>query len=569
MYIKNLNIILLYFILFDKLKSICLIKNKQFFINNIKNNKSLLIRSKPKKTNVKTKISNISIRKINKPLFLFDKLKKCVFFFRYLKNNKDDEKFLEDIILNINDLNKIKQLSNNNKNKELKKENIKKVLLYAIFSRVNFKIINCLSYLIKHFEIDKKIIGSIFNEISEQIKEKKYAENFLTLHFFLLKNEDIEIFSMINILDFFKTKQKILETIENIKKKIYEECVNDLLRKKIERYNLFCERKKIKFDLNDAMKKVELNLKEDLYFNYDNDLLKIFDKKISIKKMKRSDTLEEKLNIPIEEKIDENLETPDDENLKVLKETYEELQHFKESIIQYIEEDQDFFYFDDENNIKKETNNEYNKEEELKMQKNIDDYIEKYTKDFNKSIEQLKNHFIDQADLNFKNFLNNLKLNNIEIKRRETKISNNEIATFELKKLNKSDENLNITNDLIYERLRIKLIYYIQKIEYIKFKYQYDIINEKFPMNKNEKTVLDVLKYGYKIVVCPDIDNSIFQKEHMKETNKPNKTNDIILQQKKKYFDFKCHECNYYIFNTNNKESSEKIKVCPQCNTKI
>ncbi|CRG99793.1 conserved Plasmodium protein, unknown function [Plasmodium relictum] len=568
MYFKNLNIILLYFILFEKLKSICLIKNKQFFINNIKNNKSLLTRSKQKKINIKTKFTIISFRKINKTLFLFDKLKNCIFFYRYLKNSKD-ERFFEDVILNMNDLMKIKQLSNNKKNKELEKESIKKLLIHAIFSRVNFKIINSLSYLIKHFEIDKELIGSIFNEISEKVKEKKFAENFLTLHFFLLKDEDIQIFSIINIIDFFKTKQNALETIQRIKSRIYEECVNDIIRKKIERYNLFCERKKIKFNLIDAMKKVELNLKDDLYFNYDDDLLKIFEKKINIEKMKRNDSLREKLNIPLEEKIDENLDIPDDENLKELKETYEELQNFKDSIFQFIEEDQDFFYYDDQTNINKETNKKFNEEEELKMQKSIDDYIHKYTKDFNKSIEQFKNDFIEQADLNFKNFVNNLKLDDIEKKRKGINFSNSEITNFELKKLNKSDEDLKITNDLIYERLRIKLIYYIQKIEYIKFKYQYEIINEKFPINKNEKTVLDILKYGYKIVVCPEVDNSIFQKEQIKETNTSNKTNDILSIQKKKYFDFKCHECEYYIFNTNDKESTEKIKVCPQCNTKI
>lgn len=46
----------------------------------------------------------------------------------------------------------------------------------------------------------------------------------------------------------------------------------------------------------------------------------------------------------------------------------------------------------------------------------------------------------------------------------------------------------------------------------MKYMHQYEILNERYPINKNEKTILDLLKYGYKIDVSPDVDNSMFKK---------------------------------------------------------
>ncbi|EWC78807.1 hypothetical protein C923_00576 [Plasmodium falciparum UGT5.1] len=555
-------------------------------------------------------------------------------------------------------------------------------------------------------------VHSILNQISEKVKEKKDAENYLALHLFLLKDENItmkyknhmnnmksvtfflrspQIYrkrfkrSRIKNVSFKKKQKKPLFLFENLKKgfsflgfwrnqydqsigktsncilsyeRIYEECVGDLIRKKIERYNLYCEKKKIKFHMKDAIKKMEINMKDDdLYFNYHYDeLLRCFTMKLNIERNNKNiirsnyDNINNDIsidkdmymnnpidvninNISLDEKIKEQFENPDDENLKELKDTYEQFQLFNDNIIKYIEEDQPLYNINDNSNINDNNNNintmknkqkikdtynddddyDYEKEEDLVIQKNIDDYIYKNTIGMNKSLEEFKNQFIEQADIEFQNFLSNVNLDqhgrvksNDEntkstehIKNKNTinkgydteliqnqmennfikknidnnisnDISNNEINIIKLKKLNQSDEDINLTSDLIYERLRTKVLWYIQKIEYLKFKYQYDIINEQYPIIKNEKTVLDLLNYGYKIVMSPDVDNSLFEKTKIDSIpNEKDKNNQMENQKNKKYFYFKCRDCDYHLFNTSDKEVSEKISVCPQCKTKV
>ncbi|SOV20882.1 conserved Plasmodium protein, unknown function [Plasmodium sp. DRC-Itaito] len=612
----------------------------------------------------RSRIKNVSLKKEKKPLFLFENLKKGFSFLGFWRN-KYDQKYIDDVTSNINNLIRIKQVTQKKKSNELTIENIKQILLRCVFSKIDFKIINSLSYIIKHFQMSNTTVHSILNQISEKVKEKKDAENYLALHLFLLKDENITLFSMMHIMDFFKSKQKVVECIRDIKRSIYEECVGDLIRKKIERYNLYCEKKKIKFNMKDAIKKMELNIKDDdLYFHYDyNELLRCFTMRLNMernnnknkirsnydninidKDMDMNNNIDGNINnISLDEKIKEQFEDPDDENLKELKVTYEEFQLFNDNIIKYIEEDQQLYNINsnninsnnnnninrikNKNKIKENNNNgnsgdsddyyddyNYEKEEDLVIQKNIDDYIYKNTTGMNKSLEEFKNQFIEQADIEFKNFLSNVNLdqhgnvkrndentkNSDHIKNRNTinkdhdtdlilqhqkednflkkniennmtnDINDNEINMIQLKKLNRSDEDINLTSDLIYERIRTKLLWYIQKIEYLKFKYQYDIINEQFPIIKNEKTVLDLLNYGYKIVMAPDVDNSLFEKTKMDALpNDKDKNNQMENQKNKKYFYFKCKDCDYHLFNTSDKEDSENISICPQCKTKV
>ncbi|SCN12299.1 conserved Plasmodium protein, unknown function [Plasmodium malariae] len=649
MYFRNVNVVLLCIILFGKLNSVCLINNKQLFLNNVRNNKSFCPRIKLKKINKRTTFNNTSFRKAYNNLFLFDKLKRGLHFFSYLKND-EDEKFLQSIISNINDLAAIKQIVQNEEKKELEKENMKKILQHAVFSRITFKIINSISYLVKHFDVDKALICSILNDIGEHVKEPKEAESFLALHFFLLKDEDIELFSMVHIIDFFKSKQKLMETIQNIKRRIYEECVNELVRRQLDRYSLFCKKKKIKYDIKDAMNKIELHVKdEELYFSYDyKDLLKLFEKSIEIEKSKGSKDIirgyvnsssmeghkeSNVVNVSIDDNTDVNVD--DNENLKELRKTYEELQSFNDSIIRFIDTDQELYYFDENeysfrNRRKKASSydddrcgkpyedNKYDNQYEDQygdqyddkyadqdddpygdedrdrvkaVQKNIDEYIEKCTREKNMSIEDIKNEFIEQADMNFKKFMESIKLDEnaneteasiapttiVKEKKKnpdKTTSSTNEITNFKLKKISTNEEDINLTNDILYERLRIKVLYYLQKMEYLKFKYQYDIINERYPINKNEKTVLDVLKYNYKLVVAPHIDNSIFHKDIPERATQDKVENaaNIVTEpthRRKKHFKFKCANCNYHIFNTSDKDIPEKLEACPQCNAKV
>ncbi|SBT34898.1 conserved Plasmodium protein, unknown function [Plasmodium ovale wallikeri] len=701
------------------------------------------------------------------------------FFFFFLT-----QKFCEEIILNLSDITKIRQLTQKRQNKTLEKENVKKIFLHGIFSSINFKTLNSISYLLGQFDVERATICSVLNEVSEDVHEVKHAENFLALHFFLLKDEDVagkkkkkkvhkwtrgETLRTGNILHIVHLSPDALPFSFLQIGRIYEECVNDLMRRKIERYNLYCERKKIQFRVGDALKKLELNVKEDdLYFSYDyKDLLKIFERRIGevARSRKGNDILGEDRSLHVQrnaediamenageiaggsesirmddssrdrigkvpggsargspgESSDESIDVENNENLKELKKTYEEVQSFNDSIIRFIDTNQRLYYFDDnEYEFSKRGKKEYSslenqgeeadeediarmegttdvgEEDVVAMKKSVDEYIQKFTRENNASVDQLKNLFIEQADINFKKFLNNLNLDNVrkenEGKKTElntgeeakldaeekTKLDaggeivedlhqSNEITNFCLKQLNKSDEEFNLTNDIMYERLRVKVLYYIQKIEYLKFKYQYDIINERYPINKNEKTILDILKYGYRIVVSPDVDNSIFHKGLEGErtgwktesaggapSHKISKINPFVPMLLRrvictyyhrytctrrllfactlfqdaffvpfpnfphfpffteKYYDFKCRECDYHIFDAGmelqdvsdrdgdgdqdrdlfpvhsheymplritplsflftflgDSDLSEQMKECPQCNTKI
>ncbi|CDU16519.1 conserved Plasmodium protein, unknown function [Plasmodium yoelii] len=607
---KSYSVFLLYIILFHVLNVICLINKNLFFITNPPKSISHFSRIKSKDIRFKKKIFvKVPFRGIRQKLLLFDKLKNGFFFFKYIQPGKN-EKFWESILMNLNEITKVKELVKTTKDIRLEKDDIEKIFQHAILSKINFKTINTISYLIKHFKIDRNTISSVLDIVSKQIKDPKSAEHFLSLYSFLLE-DDIALFSIMHIVDFFKSKHKVLETLQNIKAQIYDECANDLVRKKIERYNIFCERENIKYNLEDGLKKIKLNIQEDdIYFNYDYKyLLKIFEKKT--KRYDNIGTVKDEVHIISDQgKIDEYIDIENHDCLKELKKTYEKLQSFNDSIIEHIESDQDLFYFNDnehmankrkKKNINKyEQNNNINETEEdededtIAMQKNIDDYIEKYKRDNNSSVEHLKNIFVEQADIDLKNFLETINLDNNIREENETNMktlrksnkhtienfeglyennqnkSREEITNFRLKQLNQSDEALNITNDIFYERMRIKLLYYIQKIEYMKYKHQYEILNERYPINKSEKTILDLLKYGYKIDVSPDVDNSMFKKNVNIEKDKMvDGHHPIISFKQKKYYDFKCPDCGYHIFNTNEEINSSSIQNCPQCSKQI
>ncbi|SCP04254.1 conserved Plasmodium protein, unknown function, partial [Plasmodium ovale] len=217
MYIRNVSLLLLCLNIFHKLNAICLIRNKQFFLNTAKNNKSVFARSRQKKTSVKkNKFSNIPFRGSTPGLSLFDEIKKKFFFFPFMKSG-EDEKFCEEIILNLSDITKIRQLTQKTQHKMLEKENVKKIFLHGIFSSINFKTLNSISYLLRRFNVERATICSVLNEVSEDVHEVKHAENFLALHFFLLKDEDVSLFSTMHIIDFFKSKQNVMEALHSIK----------------------------------------------------------------------------------------------------------------------------------------------------------------------------------------------------------------------------------------------------------------------------------------------------------------------------------------------------------------
>lgn len=277
---------------------------------------------------------------------------------------------------------------------------------------------------------------------------------------------------------------------------IYDECVNDLVRKKIERYNIFCERTNIKYNLEDALKKIKLNIHEDdIYFNYDYKyLLKIFEKKT--KRYDGIGTVKDEISVmPDQGKVDEYIDVESSEYLKELKKAYEKLHSFNDSIVEHIESDQNLFYFNDneyminknknkninkyeQNNNIKETKNEEEEDDDedtIAMKKNIDDYIESYKRNNNSSVENLKNEFVEQADIDFKNFLETVNLDNSAQEENEINLktlsksnkhmiedfdadlyensqnkSREEVTNFRLKQLNQSDEALNITNDIFW-----------------------------------------------------------------------------------------------------------------------
>ncbi|SCL98405.1 conserved Plasmodium protein, unknown function [Plasmodium chabaudi chabaudi] len=612
---KSYSAFLLYIILFHVLNVRCLINKNQFFINNLPKSTSHF--SRIRNNNIrfkKTIFVKVPVRGIRQKLLLFDKLKNGLFFYKYIHRGKN-EKFWENILMNLSELTKVKELIKTTKGIKLEKDDIEKIFQHAILSKINFKVINTISYLIKHFKIDRNTISSVLDIVSKQIKDAKSAEHFLSLYSFLLE-DDIALFSIMHIVDFFKSKHKVLEIIQNIKAQIYDECVNDLVRKKIERYNIFCERTNIKYNLEDALKKIKLNIHEDdIYFNYDYKyLLKIFEKKT--KRYDGIGTVKDEISVmPDQGKVDEYIDVESSEYLKELKKAYEKLHSFNDSIVEHIESDQNLFYFNDneyminknknkninkyeQNNNIKETKNEEEEDDDedtIAMKKNIDDYIESYKRNNNSSVENLKNEFVEQADIDFKNFLETVNLDNSAQEENEINLktlsksnkhmiedfdadlyensqnkSREEVTNFRLKQLNQSDEALNITNDIFYERMRVKLLHYIQKIEYMKYKHQYEILNESYPINKNEKTILDLLKYGYKIDVSPDVDNSMFKKNINIEKDKLiDEHHPAISFKQKKYYDFKCPDCGYHIFNTNEEVDSGPIENCPQCSRHI
>ncbi|CAA9987927.1 conserved Plasmodium protein, unknown function [Plasmodium knowlesi strain H] len=615
-------------------------------------------------------VGNVPWRKSPNELYLLRGIKNVFGFFNWF-GNAENEKFCDDVIAHLGDINKMKQITRNHTDRNVMEvETMKKIFHHVLTSSMSYKVLNCVSYLIKRYKVDPSKVCTLLNELSEEVQEMRNAENFLALHIFFLEDESVALFSMMHIIDFFKSKRRLMEAQDTIRKKIYEQCVNDLIRKKVTKYKLFCERKGIPFHLGNALDKIRLNEKEeDIYFSYNHEeLLRVFIRKVSMEKGKGlgneelegnmggrshvgdvdrlgsmeypathhsaeygegyiSDrTTDQSMN---HQRVDNSAErvadAEENENLMELKKTYEEIQSFNDSIIKHIESKQRFFYFDEnetefmqnrrqakgvkgqskqggEYNKNDEDNNDDDEEEEdmESIQKRIDNYIHEYTKSKNISMEQFTNEFVQQADLNFKNFLEGLHLGegvaNVDEGNADSVTAYNEmlnggsvgtvgrdrkkdeLTTFKLKKMYEGDTNesgFHLTNDLLYERLRMRMLYLLQKIEYLKFKYQHDIINERYPIEKNEKTVLDVLKYGYKIVVSPDVDNSIFKKnQHVQGGLTSNLyANDMkgdpeegeFPRGKKHVYDFKCRECDYHIFSTGENQFSEEIATCPQC----
>ncbi|GAB66199.1 hypothetical protein PCYB_083600, partial [Plasmodium cynomolgi strain B] len=542
-------------------------------------------------------LGGVPVKRSPNELYLLRGLKNALGFFNWFGSG-ENEKFCEDVIAHLGDITKMKQLTRSHTNRNVMEgETMKKIFRHVLTSPISYKILNCVSYLIRRYRVDRSKLCTLLNELSDEVKEMRDAENFLALHIFFLEDESVALFSMMRIIDFFRSKRSLMEAQDIIRKKIYEQCVNDLIRKKVTKYKLFCERKGIPFLLGDALDRIRLNEKEeDVYFSYNQEeLLRTFIKKVSFQKGKGLGDAELEENFgeggghvgdvnslgsmgypsshptaeyaaghtadrTADHTANLTADVEENENLMELKKTYEEIQSFNDSIIKHIESNQRLFYFDenesqfrkhrgkvngekrqggqDGEEAKEEADEEEEEEEDFEsIQKKIDSYIHEYTKSNNMSLEQFTNEFVHQADLNFKKFLKGLRLGEVDANvdggsaggvTAHNAIENGgsaamvgvprqkkeQLTTFKLKKLNEGDTNdsgFHLTNDILYERLRMKILFLLQKMEYLKFKYQYEIINERYPIEKNEKTVLDVLKYGYKIVVSPDVDNSIFQ----------------------------------------------------------
>lgn len=60
--------------------------------------------------------------------------------------------------MNLNELTKVKELIKTTKDIRLEKDDIEKIFQHAIRSKINFKTINTISYLIKHFKIDRNTV---------------------------------------------------------------------------------------------------------------------------------------------------------------------------------------------------------------------------------------------------------------------------------------------------------------------------------------------------------------------------------------------------------------------------
>ncbi|EUD65635.1 hypothetical protein C922_03881 [Plasmodium inui San Antonio 1] len=569
-------------------------------------------------------LGGVPLKRSPNELYLFRGLRNAFSFFNWF-GSAEDEKFCEDIIAHLGDITKMKQLTRSHTNRDMMEgETMKKIFRHILTSSISYRVLNCVSYLISRYKVGRSKLCTLLNELSDEVKEMKDAENFLALHIFFLEDESVALFSMMHIMDFFRSKRRLMEAQDVIRKKIYDQCVNDLIRKKITKYKLFCQRKGIPFLLGDALDKIRLSEKEeDVYFSYDHkEMLRVFIRKISMEKGKglgdtemegsfgeggdhvgEMDSLrnmgypsthhtteyaaghtghhiaDETANHTADHVADACAQAEENENLMELKKTYQEIQSFNESIIKHIESKQRLFYFDenefefrkhkgkwqdgkhgeegqhgqDEQDWQDGEELEEEEEDMESIQKRIDSYIHEYTKSKNMSMEQFTNEFVEQADLNFKAFLKGLRLGEGDVTAHDASLEGgsegdlaahdasidggtapgliastatagaprqkDQLTTFKLKKLNEGDTDdsgFQLTDDILYERIRMKMLYLLQKVEYLKFKYQHEIINERYPIEKNEKTVLDVLKYGYKIVVSPDVDNSIFhQNRHV------------------------------------------------------
>ncbi|ANQ07809.1 Uncharacterized protein PCOAH_00020710 [Plasmodium coatneyi] len=598
-------------------------------------------------------LGGVPVRRNPNELYLFRWIRNGFGFFNWFESS-ENEKFCEDVITHLGDINKMKQLTRSHTNSNVMEgETMKRIFHHVLTSSISYRVLNCVSYLIRHYKVDRSKLCTLLNELSDQVQEMRDAENFLALHLFFLEDESVALFSMVHIIDFFRSKRRLMEAQDVIRKKIYEQCVNDLIRKKVSKYKLFCERKGIPFQLGDALDKIRLREKEeDIYFSYNHEeLLRAFVRKVSLEKGKglgnaelgenfgeggyvgdvnrlrnvasyprrshtdeyaaghisgrTTDQLADRTDDHAAERVaDASAQAEENENLMELKKTYEEVQSFNDSIIKHIESNQRLFYFDEnESEFRKqgkqsngEEAEQQEKEEEEEeedmesIQKRIDSYIHECTKSKNISMEQFTNEFVQQADVNFQAFLKGLRLGegdtNIDRESADGVTTNNamenggsvstggiprkkdEITTFKLRKMYEGDKNddsgFHLTNDILYERLRMRMLHLLQKIEYLKFKYQHDIINERYPIEKNEKTVLDVLKYGYKIVVSPDVDNSIFKQNQHVNGGLPSS-----VSANEHVYDFKCRECDYHIFSTGRMDRenqfSEEIETCPQC----
>ncbi|KJP89660.1 hypothetical protein AK88_00618 [Plasmodium fragile] len=604
-------------------------------------------------------------------LYLLRGFKNAFGFFN-LFGGDDNEQFCEDVIAHLGDITKMKQLTQSHTNRKVMEgETMKKIFRHVLTSSISYRVLNCVSYLIRHYQVDRSKLCTLLNELSDEVKEMRDAENFLALHIFFLADESVALFSMMHIIDFFRSKRKLMEAQDVIRKKIYEQCVNDLIRKKIAKYKLFCERKRITFHLGDALNKIRLNEKEeDIYFSYNHaELLKAFVTKVSVEKGKglggaelgenfaggghvgdvhrvgsvahpsthhtseyaagdvANRTADHTADHTAERVADACAEAEENENLMELKKTYQEIQSFNDSIIKHIESNQRLFYFyENESEFRKrrrQANGEQGQhgnngedgaaeeggaaeggaaeegEEDMEsIQKRVDSYIHEYTKSKNMSMDQFANEFVHQADLNFREFLKGLRLEDgdaMEDGGSEEEINSHnaisnegivsmagatsqkdQLTTFKLKKIHQGDTNdsgFHLTNDILYERLRMKMLYLLQKTEYLKYKYQHEIINERYPIEKNEKTILDILKYGYKIVVTPDVDNSIFQHNRNVHGGPFSSSSSLSsngvkgdlregalsgdayedgesLHTTKRVYNFKCRQCDYHIFRT-------------------
>ncbi|CAI7720166.1 conserved Plasmodium protein, unknown function [Plasmodium vivax] len=617
------------------------------------------------------KFGGVPVKRSPNEIYLFGGLKNVFGLLNWFGSG-ENEKFCEDVIAHLGDITKMKQLTRSHTSRSVMEgETMKRIFRHVLTSPISYRVLNCVSYLIRRYKVDRSKLCTLLNELSDEVKEMRDAENFLALHTFFLEDQSVALFSLMHVIDFFRSKRRLMEAQDSIRKKIYEQCVNDLIRKKVIKYKLFCERRGIPFLLGDALDKIRLSEKEeDVYFSYDREeLSRVFIKRVSTERgrglggaelgeswgeggpgglsghpaveqvAEQADehvagrtadhTAGSTANHTADAASDADAQAEENENLMELKKTYQEMQSFNDSIVKYIESNQRLFYFDEnepqvrrrgggeaERETPLEASTEASAEEDMEaVRKRIDSYIHEHTKSNNMTMEQFANEFVQQADLNFKAFLKGLRLGGADAGvaaggvtaggvmesgvtsdgvTSDGDVANggnatpagaprqNQLTTFKLKKLNEGDADdsgFHLTNEILYERLRVKMLYFLQKMEHLKFKYQHEIINERYPVEKNEKTVLDVLKFGYKIVVSPDVDNSLFQQNRHVHggpsasgcadgVERDPHEGEAALRRRKHIYDFKCRECDYHIFSTGENQLAEEVAACPQCHAR-